>query len=151
MHITGDIAFAARQYVAATGDQNWLKAEMGGDLIYETARFWASRAVYSASKQQYEILSKSTISIGFNSNSDCFHTIVVLPPDEDAQPFKNNSVFTNAVASFSIELANSVSCVTQKSVPQTWLEIARNLHFPFDTTAQIHLEYENFNPSTYMT
>ncbi|CAF4456403.1 unnamed protein product, partial [Adineta steineri] len=79
MHITGDIAFAARQYVAATGDQNWLKSERGGDLIYETARFWASRVTYNPTRDQYDILT-------------------VLPPDEDAQPFKDNSVFTNAVA-----------------------------------------------------
>ena len=58
MHITGDIAFAARQYVAASGDRSWLTSEMGGDLIYETARFWASRAVFNTTKQQYEILSR---------------------------------------------------------------------------------------------
>jgi trehalose/maltose hydrolase-like predicted phosphorylase len=59
MHITGDIAFAARQYIAATGDEKWLTSEMGGDLVYETARFWASRAVYNPARKQYEILSKS--------------------------------------------------------------------------------------------
>ncbi|CAF1126931.1 unnamed protein product [Adineta steineri] len=127
MHITGDIAFAARQYVAATGDQNWLKSEMGGDLIYETARFWASRVTYNPNRDQYDIL-------------------MVLPPDEDAQPFKDNSVFTNAVASFSIQLADLVSCITDKPVPQQWLNISNNLHFPFDNSAQIHLEYEGFNP-----
>ena len=58
MHITGDVAFAARQYFAATGDRDWLLNELGGDLIYETARFWGSRAIYSDEKQQYEILSK---------------------------------------------------------------------------------------------
>ena len=58
MHITGDVAFAARQYFAATGDQNWLLNELGGDLIYETARFWGSRAIYNDEKEQYEILSK---------------------------------------------------------------------------------------------
>ncbi len=58
-HITGDIAFAARQYIAATGNQDWLLNELGGELIYETARFWASRAVYNPEKKQYEILSKS--------------------------------------------------------------------------------------------
>lgn len=57
MHITGDIAFAARQYVAASGDRSWLTSEKGTDLIYETARFWASRAVFNTNKQQYEILS----------------------------------------------------------------------------------------------
>lgn len=59
LHITGDIAFAARQYIAATNDQKWLTSEMGGDLIYETARFWASRAIYNPNRKQYEILSKS--------------------------------------------------------------------------------------------
>jgi trehalose/maltose hydrolase-like predicted phosphorylase len=57
MHITGDIAFAARQYIAATGNQDWLLNELGGDLIYETARFWSSRAIYNNEKKQYEILS----------------------------------------------------------------------------------------------
>lgn len=59
MHITGDIAFAARQYIAATDDQKWLQSDTGDDLIYETARFWASRAVYNPNRKQYEILSKS--------------------------------------------------------------------------------------------
>jgi trehalose/maltose hydrolase-like predicted phosphorylase len=58
-HITGDISFAARQYISATGNQDWLLNELGGELIYETARFWASRAIYNTEKKQYEILSKS--------------------------------------------------------------------------------------------
>ena len=58
MHITGDIAFAARQYFAATGDRDWLLNELGGELIYETARFWGSRAIYNDEKEQYEIMSK---------------------------------------------------------------------------------------------
>ncbi|CAF1060401.1 unnamed protein product [Adineta steineri] len=126
MHITGDIAFAARQYIAATGNRDWLLNELGGELIYETARFWGSRAVYNNEKKQYEILT-------------------VLPPDEDAQPYKNNSVFTNAVASLSIRLADHVSCITNKKIPQNWLDIASNLHFPFDNTTQNHLEYEDFD------
>ncbi|CAF4575481.1 unnamed protein product [Rotaria socialis] len=126
MHITGDIAFAARQYVAATGNRDWISNELGGDLIYESARFWGSRAVYNNNKKQYEILT-------------------VLPPDEDAQPFKNNSVFTNAVAALSIQLADSVSCITNKKTPQSWIDIASNLHFPFDNSTQTHLEYEGFD------
>jgi trehalose/maltose hydrolase-like predicted phosphorylase len=66
MHITGDIAFAARQYIAATGNQDWLLNELGGELIYETARFWGSRAMYNNEKKQYEILSKS-FSFEFNT------------------------------------------------------------------------------------
>lgn len=77
----------------------------------------------------------------------CSFSVAVLPPDEDAQPFKNNSAYTNAIASLSIELANQVSCITKKPVPQTWFNISRNLYFPFDNVSQIHLEYENFDPS----
>ncbi|CAF1205270.1 unnamed protein product [Didymodactylos carnosus] len=131
MHITGDIAFAARQYVSATRDMDWLTSDeqMGGQLIHETAKFWASRAVYNNNRQKYEILT-------------------VLPPDEDAQPFKNNSVYTNAIASLSIDLANRVSCITNKIVPSQWLDVANNLYFPFDSQLQIYLEYEHFNIQT---
>jgi trehalose/maltose hydrolase-like predicted phosphorylase len=73
--------------------------------------------------------------------------IAVLPPDEDAQPFKNNSVFTNAVASLSIRLADRVSCITNKTTPRTWLDIASNLYFPFDNSTQTHYEYEGFDLS----
>ncbi|CAF4972350.1 unnamed protein product [Rotaria sp. Silwood1] len=128
MHITGDISFAAGQYIAATGNRDWLLNEFGGELIYETARFWASRVIYNNQTKQYEILN-------------------VLSPDEDAQPFKNNTVYTNALASLSIQLANNVSCITNKTIPQKWLNIASNLYFPFDNSTQDYLEYEGFNLS----
>ncbi|CAF0931640.1 unnamed protein product [Didymodactylos carnosus] len=67
---------------------------------------------------------------------------------EDAQPFKNNSVYTNAIASLSIDLANRVSCITNKIVPSQWLDVANNLYFPFDSQLQIYLEYEHFNIQT---
>jgi protein-glucosylgalactosylhydroxylysine glucosidase len=149
MHITGDIAFAARQYIAATGNENWLLNELGGDLIYETARFWGTRAIYNNEKRQYEILSKYRHPFLLVCQG-VFYTTAVLPPDEDAQPFKNNSVYTNAVAALSIELADRVSCVTRKRVPRDWLNIASNLHFPFDNATQTHLEYEDFNLSESM-
>lgn len=59
-HITGDISFAARQYFSATNDEDWLLNEFGGELIYQTAQFWASRAIYNNQTKQYEILSKIT-------------------------------------------------------------------------------------------
>jgi trehalose/maltose hydrolase-like predicted phosphorylase len=76
-----------------------------------------------------------------------FFLLAVLPPDEDAEPFKNNSVFTNAIASLSIQLADRVSCITHKTIPQTWLNIASNLRFPFDNSTQTYLEYEGFDLS----
>ncbi len=77
----------------------------------------------------------------------CHFLLAVLPPDEDAQPFKNNSVFTNAIASLSIQLVDRVSCITNKTIPPTWLNIASNLYFPFDNSTQTYLEYEGFDLS----
>lgn len=62
IHISGDIAFACGQYFAATGNQDWLLNEFGGELIYQTAQFWSSRATYNQTKRQYEILSKAYFS-----------------------------------------------------------------------------------------
>ncbi|CAF4294894.1 unnamed protein product [Rotaria sp. Silwood2] len=126
IHITGDISFAARQYISATYNQDWLLNEFGGELVYETARFWSSRVIYNNQTKQYEILT-------------------VLPPDEDAQPFKNNSVYTNVIASLSIELAHNISCITNKTIPPQWLDIASNLYFPFDNSTKTYLEYEGFD------
>jgi trehalose/maltose hydrolase-like predicted phosphorylase len=55
LHITGDIAFAARQYISATRDIKWLKKEKGNILIQNIAKFWASRISYNKTKRQFEI------------------------------------------------------------------------------------------------
>lgn len=63
-HITGDIAFAARQYISATRDVNWLTSRQptnqysGFDFILEMGRFWYSRPTYNSTKEKYEINGK---------------------------------------------------------------------------------------------
>ena len=76
-----------------------------------------------------------------------YFLLAILPPDEDAQPFKNNSVYTNVIASLSIQLANYVSCITNKTIPPEWLDIASNLYLPFDNSTKVYLEYEGFDLS----
>lgn len=69
----------------------------------------------------------------------------VLPPDEDAQPNVNNSVYTNIIASLSIHYANYITCLSNLQ-PLNTMDIikARCLHIPFDNERQIHLEYEGY-------
>ena len=43
-HITADIAYAVWQYWEATGDDRFM-LDAGAEILLETARFWASRAV----------------------------------------------------------------------------------------------------------
>ena len=69
----------------------------------------------------------------------------VLPPDEDAQPNVNNSVFTNIVASLSIFFSNYTQCLLKKEpVSSESLKKARCLHIPFDSEKKLHLEYEGY-------
>ncbi len=59
-HITGDIAWAARTFVAVTQDMEWLCKKQpgsdfsGNDLIVEMAKFWESRPTYNRGKGQWE-------------------------------------------------------------------------------------------------
>ncbi len=54
-HISGDIAFAVRQYISATRDFEWLKNENGSLLVENIAKFWLSAMTYNQTKQKYEI------------------------------------------------------------------------------------------------
>src|SRR5438067_12017913 len=51
-HITTDVAYAVWQYWRATGDQA-LSIDAGGEILLETARFWASRAVAGADGKRH--------------------------------------------------------------------------------------------------
>lgn len=53
-HIASDIAYAVLHYYQASGDEEFM-LRYGAEMIFETARFWASRATYESEKQCYEI------------------------------------------------------------------------------------------------
>ena len=64
LSFVGDIAFAARQYLALTGDTDWLTSAQAGteftgnDFVTDMARFWASRPTFNDTKRQWEINGK---------------------------------------------------------------------------------------------
>jgi trehalose/maltose hydrolase-like predicted phosphorylase len=53
-HITGDIAYATYQYYLATADEDFMR-RAGWELIFVTARFWASRVEYNRIRKNYHI------------------------------------------------------------------------------------------------
>jgi len=75
-HITADIAYACMQYVAISGDKEFMK-DFGYEMMFESAKFWASR-VTKNSQGKYEIRN-------------------VIGPDEFHEHV-NNNVFTNMMA-----------------------------------------------------
>jgi trehalose/maltose hydrolase-like predicted phosphorylase len=51
-HISADVAYAVWQYWRATGDDNFL-LRAGAEILLDTARFWASRAVLEADGKRH--------------------------------------------------------------------------------------------------
>ncbi|WP_456695160.1 glycoside hydrolase family 65 protein [Aeromicrobium sp. P5_D10] len=84
-HIDADISYALSQYLAATGDTDFLTRE-GIDILVETARMW--------------------VDLGFwrNEEDGTFHIHGVTGPDEYTTVV-NDNLFTNVMARFNLRRA----------------------------------------------
>ncbi|WP_456320966.1 glycoside hydrolase family 65 protein [Palaeococcus sp. (in: euryarchaeotes)] len=134
-HITADVAYAMELYYRFTGDEEFM-SKYGVEVIFETARFWASRVKYKEGK-------------GYVIER-------VIGPDEYHEHV-NNSFFTNLMAKYNLLLAlkyfrkarenggewlKSLERVhvTQEEA-EKWLEIAENIYIP----RQINGVFEEFD------
>jgi len=79
-HISADVAYAVWQYWLATGDDDFF-LHAGAEILLETARFWASRAVAEADGRR--------------------HIRHVIGPDEYHEDVDDNA-FTNMMARWNI-------------------------------------------------
>jgi HAD superfamily hydrolase (TIGR01509 family) len=79
-HISADIAYAVWQYWRATADDDFF-IEAGAEIILETARFWASRAIAEADGRR--------------------HIRHVIGPDEYHEDI-DDSAFTNVMARWNL-------------------------------------------------
>ena len=82
-HISADVAYAVWQYWRATGDDDFF-LRAGAEILLETARFWASRAVAEADGRR--------------------HIRHVIGPDEYHEDVDDNA-FTNVMARWNIARA----------------------------------------------
>lgn len=83
-HITSDVAFGVWHYYKATGDDQFM-LDCGYEIIFDTARFWASR-------------------LEFNEVDGKLHINDVMGPDEYKEHVDDNA-FTNYMAWWNIKLA----------------------------------------------
>jgi trehalose/maltose hydrolase-like predicted phosphorylase len=83
LHISADIAYAVWQYWRVTGDDDFF-LEAGAEILLETARFWASRAVAEADGGR--------------------HIRHVIGPDEYHEDVDDDA-FTNVMARWNIDRA----------------------------------------------
>lgn len=80
-HVTAAVAYGIYDYVKIIKDTSFL-LKKGGEILMETARFWASRCEYITEKDRYEIRK-------------------VTGPDEWHEPVDNN-VYTNYLAKWNL-------------------------------------------------
>jgi trehalose/maltose hydrolase-like predicted phosphorylase len=94
-HISADVAYAVWQYWRATGDDEFF-LNAGAEILLDTARFWASRAVAEADGRR--------------------HIRHVVGPDEYHEDVDDNA-FTNLMARWNIERALEVLDLIQVRWP----------------------------------
>jgi len=126
-HIVADVAWAAWQYAAWTGDEAFL-AGPGLPLLVETARYWASRARLDDAGRA--------------------HIDGVIGPDEYHGPVDDNA-FTNVLARWNLrraaELADRVPGSAQADEVRTWRSVADALVDGYDAETGVSEQFAGYN------
>jgi alpha,alpha-trehalose phosphorylase len=138
-HINADIAYAIRRYVQVRGDIGFL-AEVGAEMLAETARMWAD--------------------LGFYADDGEFHIHGVTGPDEYTTVVDDNA-YTNLMARLNLSFAAEalrrladempdahaalVDDITLRpEEPAEWERAAAAMHVPFDERRGIHPQDARF-------
>jgi alpha,alpha-trehalose phosphorylase len=138
IHVTADIAYAVCRYFDATGDSAFMR-EAGGEILFETARFWVSRCERGA--EHYHIR-------GVTGPDEYHHTV-------------NDNAYTNWMARFNLEKAawaadwlatghadrwaelQSALALTREEI-FSWQEVARELYCPQPTASGVIEQFDGF-------
>ncbi len=104
-HITADVAYAVWQYWEATGDDAFM-VKAGAEILLETARFWASRAVPEADGRR--------------------HIRGVIGPDEYHENI-DDSAYTNVMARWNIRRGVEIANLLRNRWPDRWTDLSKQL------------------------
>lgn len=140
-HINAAVAYAIHKYYEATEDGDFL-ADMGGEMLFETARCWAHRGVFLESRGGHYCINE------------------VCGPDE-YKPGVNNNCYTNYMAQFNLRLALEVREILAREYPERydqlviqlnlsdeefalWKKCADLMYLPFHEELGIHPQDDSF-------
>jgi alpha,alpha-trehalose phosphorylase len=140
-HINGDIIYALRKYVNATGDEEFL-FQYGTEMLVETARFWYDLGFFSSRKE-------GRFCINGVTGPDEYKTLV------------NNNTYTNLMARENLRYAVETVEGLQSHQPQLlealirktglelsevegWRAAANKMYIPFDATTGIYPQDDSF-------
>lgn len=140
-HINADVAHAVRQYMDATGDDDFL-VRHGAEILFETARLWLDMGHYNPR----------------HGGRFCIHE--VTGPDEYTAMVDNN-LYTNAMAQAHLEYAAAVAERLGRERPDAlaalaqriglgdeeargWRQAAEAMYLPYDEPSGIHPQDDSF-------
>jgi beta-phosphoglucomutase family hydrolase len=125
-HIVADVAWAAVQYAAWTGDEDFLRGP-GLPLVLDTARYWASRVRVDESGRG--------------------HIENVIGPDEYHELIDDN-VFTNVMARWNLrraaELAEEVGGVADDEIAE-WRRVADSVVVRYDPATGVYEQFAGYH------
>ncbi|MBI2863108.1 MAG: glycoside hydrolase family 65 protein [Chloroflexi bacterium] len=104
-HISADVAYGVWLYWQATGDDSFLLAA-GAEMIFETARFWASRTSLEEDGR--------------------YHIKRVIGPDEYHEGV-DDSAYTNMMAQWVLQRAKETADIFRRRWPARWESLAGGL------------------------
>lgn len=144
-HVNAAIAYNIWQYHLVTCDMEFLSF-YGAEMLFDIARFWASKATYNPKKGKYEILHV----VG----PDEYHTRY---PDSDSNGINNNA-YTNIMAVWTLlralDILNVIDEATRRELLtklqmdgnefEKWEKIAKNMFVPFIKGKKIISQFEGF-------
>jgi alpha,alpha-trehalose phosphorylase len=130
-HINADIADAVTRYIDATEDAKF-EAEVGLELLVETARLWRS--------------------VGQHDAMGNFRIEGVTGPDEYSA-IKDNNIYTNLMAQRNLVCAadattrlpaeaEALGVTTEEAA--SWRDAANAMYIPFDERLGVHPQHEGF-------
>lgn len=105
-HITSDIAYAVYKYYVATGEEGFMR-DLGYEIMFASARFWASRVELDKKNKRYRI--KGVI------GPDEFHVNV------------NDNAYTNMMAKWNLFTANKLYHNVKKAFPSVYQGLQKKL------------------------
>ena len=116
LHISADIAYAVWQYWRATGDDGFF-LDAGAEILLETARFWATRAVAEPDGKR--------------------HIRHIIGPDEYHEDVDDNA-FTNVMARWNIARALEAIQILRARWPERTAALCENLALHDEELADWH-------------
>jgi len=115
LHITADIAYAVYAYYTATEDDAFMN-QYGYEILFECARFWASRVEFNKRKQHYEI--------NHVVGPDEFHVDV------------NNNAYTNFLVRWNLITAHRMFNRLKRATPKVYTSLKGKLNLKDREVAQ---------------